>query len=112
VLDYSGQTVETGKNLGDDLAEGKVTLPLIHVMRAGSPEQAQLIRNTITDANGSNTDLSAVISAIEATGALDYSRDCAQREVDSALDCLQSLPPSVYREALAGLAEIAISRSS
>jgi octaprenyl-diphosphate synthase len=112
VLDYSGQTVETGKNLGDDLAEGKVTLPLIHVMRAGSPEQAQLIRNTITDANGSNTDLTAVISAIEATGALDYSRDCAQREVDSALDCLQSLPPSVYREALAGLAEIAISRSS
>jgi octaprenyl-diphosphate synthase len=112
VLDYSGQTEETGKNLGDDLAEGKVTLPLIHVMRKGSPQQAQLIRDTITDPDGSKTDLSAVLSAIDATGALDYSRECAQREVDSALACLECLPSSSYRDALAGLATIAISRSS
>jgi octaprenyl-diphosphate synthase len=112
VLDYSGQTAETGKNLGDDLAEGKVTLPLIHVMRAGSAQQAQMIRDTITDPDGSRTDLSAVIAAIESTGALEYSRACAQREVDSALSCLNTLPSSPYKEALAGLADLAISRSS
>jgi len=112
VLDYSGQTAETGKNLGDDLAEGKVTLPLIHVMRAGSAQQAQMIRDTITDQDGSKTDLSAVIAAIESTGALEYSRACAQREVDSALSCLNTLPSSPYKEALAGLADLAISRSS
>jgi len=112
VLDYSGHTAETGKNLGDDLAEGKVTLPLIHVMRTGSEQQAAMIRSIITDPDGSHTDLAAVIDAIESTGALAYSRECAQREVDTALSCLACLPPSPYREALAGLADIAISRSS
>lgn len=112
VLDYSGQTAETGKNLGDDLAEGKVTLPLIHVIRQGSPQQAQMIRDTITDSDGSKTDLNAVVAAIEATGALEYSRKCAQREVDAALTCLESLAASPYRDALAGLADLAISRSS
>ncbi len=112
VLDYSGHTAETGKNLGDDLAEGKVTLPLIHVMRTGSEQQAAMIRSIITDPDGSHTDLAAVIDAIESTGALAYSRECAQREVDTALSCLACLPASPYREALAGLADIAISRSS
>lgn len=111
VLDYSGQVADTGKNLGDDLMEGKVTLPLIAVMRHGSPAQAALIRDVIENADQA-PDLTAVLAAIEATGALDVARRCARTEADAAIAALQSLPAGSHREALATLAEFALSRSS
>jgi octaprenyl-diphosphate synthase len=113
VLDYSGQLADTGKNLGDDLAEGKVTLPLIEVMRVGTPAQAALVRAAIIGEDGGPAaDLAAVVAAIEATGALDYSRECARRESEAARACLVPLPASPYREALATLTEIALTRIS
>lgn len=112
VLDYSGHAAETGKNLGDDLAEGKVTLPLIEVMRAGTPAQAATVRAAIQGEQDSLPDLAAVVAAIEGSGALDYARACARREADSARACLAALPPGDYRDALAELAELAINRNS
>ena len=112
VLDYSGLQADTGKNLGDDLAEGKVTLPLIHVMRTGTPTQAALIRTAILGEDPAGADLAAVVAAIHATGALDYSRDCAEREVATARAGLDALPAGPYRDALAGLADFAVARTS
>lgn len=111
VLDYSGHLEETGKNLGDDLAEGKVTLPLIEVMRTGTPAQAELIRQAITDPE-QTPDLGGVMAAIQATGALDYARQCAQREAAAARACLLRLPASSYRDSLDQLAGFAVTRSS
>ncbi len=111
VLDYSGQVAETGKNLGDDLAEGKVTLPLIAVMRRGTPAQADLIRRVISDPDGDNS-LADVLAAIHETGALDAARACAQAEASAAIACLAALPPGPYRDALEGLARAAVGRSN
>ena len=78
VLDYSGDLHETGKNLGDDLAEGKPTLPLIHVMRSGTDAERALVRHAIE--GGGKADLEAVLAAIRRTGALDYAREQARAE--------------------------------
>src|SRR3990172_5110996 len=83
VLDYSGNLNDTGKNLGDDLNEGKPTLPLIYAMRKGSPAQAQTVRHAIEQ--GGRGDFAAVLEAISATGALEYARGQARRE--AALAC-------------------------
>jgi octaprenyl-diphosphate synthase len=112
VLDYSGQAANTGKNLGDDLAEGKVTLPLIEVMRAGTPSQAAAVRSAILGEDGDTPDLAAVVAAIEACGALEYSRACARREAEAAQTCLALLPVSPYRQALHDLADVALTRTS
>jgi octaprenyl-diphosphate synthase len=112
VLDYSGQATDTGKNLGDDLAEGKVTLPLIEVMRVGTPAQAAMVRAAILGEDDAPPDLAAVVTAIEASGALEYSRACARAEAAAARQCLEVLPAGPYREALADLADFAISRTS
>ncbi|MBU6504576.1 MAG: octaprenyl diphosphate synthase [Betaproteobacteria bacterium] len=110
VLDYSGDLSETGKNLGDDLAEGKATLPLIHVMREGPPADAALIRNAIVEGGGQS--LPAVAAVIRESGALDYARDCAQRESDAACAALKGImPDSPYRDALEQLAHLAVNRS-
>jgi len=108
VLDYSGDVDQTGKNLGDDLAEGKPTLPLLHVMRTGTPEQATVVREAITE--GDIGHFSSILDAIHATGALDYTRACARRESDMAIACLDGLPRGNYRDALIELCGFAVDR--
>ena len=109
VLDYSGEQAVIGKNLGDDLAEGKPTLPLIYAIQHGSAEQARLVRHAIE--HGGRGELAAVIEAIRATGALDYAREQARRESRAACDALARLPHSRSREYLLQLADFAVTRS-
>ena len=109
VLDYSGAEAETGKHLGDDLAEGKPTLPLIYVMRHGSTEQAACVRQAIEQ--GGRDEFPAVLAAIKATGALDYTRKQAGREAELACAAIQSLPPSNYKKALLELSSFAVQRN-
>ena len=110
VLDYSASAEDMGKNVGDDLAEGKPTLPLIHVMNTGTPEQAALVRGAIE--SGGLDRLDAVLVAIESTGALEYTRKVAQKEADLSLSALAFLPESEYKQALTSLAQYSIDRSS
>src|SRR5881394_2829288 len=102
VLDYSGDETTIGKSLGDDLAEGKPTLPLIRVLRTGTPEQAALVRRAIVD--GGREDFGAVLAAIRACGALDYAREAARREADSAARAIEALPASEFKRSLLELA--------
>jgi octaprenyl-diphosphate synthase len=108
VLDYSGDAAHTGKNLGDDLKEGKPTLPLIHVMQRGSPAQAAVVRSAIE--HGGREDFSAVLEAIHATGALDYARNRAKEEARSACEAIIALPNSSFRDSLLELAAFAVER--
>lgn len=108
VLDYSGDAAEIGKSLGDDLAEGKPTLPLIHAMRTGTPAQAALVRNAIE--NGGREDFAAVLAAIEATGALEYTREAARREAQAAQASLSLLPDSPHKDSLLELASFSVTR--
>jgi octaprenyl-diphosphate synthase len=109
VLDYSGEQAAIGKNVGDDLAEGKPTLPLIYCIQHGTPEQAQLVRHAIE--HGGRDGLAAVVQAIRSTGALDYARAQAQRESRAACDALAGLPHSRQREFLLQLADFAVTRT-
>ena len=109
VLDYSGAEVETGKHIGDDLAEGKPTLPLIHVMQNGTSEQADCVRRAIE--NGGRDDFAAVLAAIRATGALDHAKKRAQLEADLAKRSLDILPASTYKDSLLELCFFAVARS-
>lgn len=109
VLDYSGDLHETGKNLGDDLAEGKPTLPLIHAMRHGTPEHARLIRAAIEQGGAEN--FQPVLGAIRETGALDYARRRAQEEARIASAAIAGLPRSNCRDCLLQLADFAVARS-
>jgi octaprenyl-diphosphate synthase len=108
VLDYSGDAGHTGKNLGDDLKEGKPTLPLIHVMQRGSPEQAALVRSAIQ--RGGGEEFGAVLDAIHMTGALDYVRAKAKGEARIASESIAALPNSSYRDSLLELATFAVER--
>ena len=108
VLDYSGEEATTGKHLGDDLAEGKPTLPLIHVMLEGSAEQAACVRAAIE--SGGRDDFAAVLAAIHATDALAVTRQHAKVESDRAIAALAALAPSSYKESLLQLARFAIAR--
>jgi octaprenyl-diphosphate synthase len=108
VLDYSGEEGATGKHLGDDLAEGKPTLPLIHAMKHGSAEQAETVRRAIEQ--GGRDDFPAVLAAIHATGALDYTRERAAEEARLALAGLAPLPPSAYKDSLVQLCKFAVAR--
>jgi octaprenyl-diphosphate synthase len=105
VLDYSG---DIGKSLGDDLAEGKPTLPLIYTMRRGTREQAELVRKAI--AEGGREDFTRVLEAIRACGALDYARAAASREAEAAGRALAPLPPSEYKQSLLELASFSVTR--
>jgi octaprenyl-diphosphate synthase len=109
VLDYSADEADTGKHLGDDLAEGKPTLPLIHVMQHGNPEQAALVRNAIE--NGGRDDFAAVLAAIQATGALDAARQVARAEADSAIEAISVLPSSIFKKSLLELSDFAVARN-
>ncbi|MDQ2068835.1 octaprenyl diphosphate synthase [Natronospira bacteriovora] len=110
VLDYSASSEDMGKNVGDDLAEGKPTLPLIHAMREGSPEQRQLIREAIEQ--GGLERIEAVTAAIHETGALDYAGQQADAAVERALSALDCLPASNFREALSALAHLSARRKN
>ncbi|WP_269531852.1 polyprenyl synthetase family protein [Chitinimonas sp. BJYL2] len=110
VLDYSGDAGEIGKNLGDDLAEGKCTLPLIHAMRLANPEQAALVRTAITEAQGEQ--FPAVLAAVQSCGALEASLIAARAEAALALDAIANLPDNPHSQSLRALATFAVDRSS
>ena len=112
VLDYDGDSESLGKNIGDDLAEGKPTLPLIYAIEHGSDEQAKLIKKVLTDEELKSETLSQVITIVQDCGALDYARKLAESESAQALECLQALPPSEYLDALIAMVEFSNTRSS
>lgn len=109
LLDYSAGN-ELGKNLGDDLNEGKPTLPLLHAMHNGTPEQASMIRKAIEEGNGRDL-LDPVLAAMQACGSLAYTQQRAEEEADKAIQALSCIPDSPYREALIGLAHLAVHRN-
>ena len=109
LLDYSGDAAEMGKNVGDDLAEGKPTLPLIYTMRHGTEKQAALVRQAIQ--KGGTEDITPIREAVTASGALDYTARLAQQHADRAIALLDTLPASEYRDALEQLARFAVKRS-
>ena len=109
VLDYSGEAAAIGKSLGDDLAEGKPTLPLIHAMRAAGP-RAELIRKAIRE--GGRDDFPAVLEAIRACGSLEYARSAAQREAQAAQRALAPLRGSEFKDCLLKLASFSVERQS
>lgn len=109
-LDYEGSADAMGKNIGDDLAEGKPTLPLIHAMRSGTPVQRDAIRAAIE--HGGLDELGAIRGAIESTGALNYTARLAREQADAAIEALDPLPASGFRDALASLARIAVERTA
>ena len=109
LLDYSGDAAEMGKNVGDDLAEGKPTLPLIYTMRHGTEAQAALVRQAIQ--KGGTDDMTPIREAVTASGALDYTARLAQQHADRAVSLLTTLPASEYRDALEQLARFAVKRS-
>lgn len=108
ILDYSGNEDETGKHLGDDLAEGKPTLPLIYVMQHGNAEQAACVRAAIE--TGGRESFPGVLAAIRATGALDYAQKAARAEAELAVRALDVLPPSLYKDSLVELPSFAAAR--
>ncbi len=112
ILDYMADSEDMGKNAGDDLAEGKPTLPLLYAMwHAESEDDKALIKEAIEQSNGL-PHLQRIQGIMEATGALDYTRECANKEVQMAIDSLQAIPDSAYKEALVSLAYISVERTS
>lgn len=110
LLDYEGEAAVMGKNVGDDLAEGKPTLPLIYAMQRGTEEEALLIRQAIRQ--GGLEKLEAVLAIVRHTGALEYTREQAQQCSQRAQTCLEALPASPYRDALHELTILALGRTS
>jgi len=110
VLDYSGDAQTIGKSLGDDLAEGKPTLPLIRVMRTGTASQAKLVREAIE--TGGREAFAEVLAAIRANGALDYVRQVAQAEAHAAKAAIATLTPSADKDCLLALADFSVARDN
>jgi octaprenyl-diphosphate synthase len=106
VLDYRSNPSDRGKNLGDDLGEGKPTLPLIYALKHGDDAQRAAIRRAIKD--GGLAELAPVVAAIDATGGLEYTQDAAKMESELALAALNVLPGSPYKEGLTSLARFAV----
>ncbi len=102
VLDYDGDVTEMGKNLGDDLREGKATLPLIIALQRGSAPEQALIRNAIEF--GNTAEMTQIIAIVEKTGAIVATREAAAVEARHALDAMSGLPANAYRHVLEGLA--------
>jgi octaprenyl-diphosphate synthase len=107
-LDYAGDTDAMGKNAGDDLREGKPTLPLIHVLQHGTPEERALVREAIE--NGGTDKFEPILAAITRTGALDYTLARAQEEADAAAQIISTLPSSQYKNSLLELCSYSIAR--
>ena len=108
VLDYSASPDQIGKNIGDDLAEGKPTLPLIYAMRQGTSAQSSFIRQAIEE--GGRDTIAQVIQAIESTDAIAYTARAAQRETEQAMAALEAVPSSPYKDAMYALAAFAVKR--
>ncbi|MCP4009081.1 MAG: octaprenyl diphosphate synthase [Proteobacteria bacterium] len=109
LLDYQSSSDEMGKNTGDDLAEGKPTLPLIEAMRRGTKEQSGIIKSAIE--NGEIDKLDLILGIVQQTGALQYTRDTAQAESEAAIEAISVLPGSDYKDALINLAIFSTSRT-
>ncbi|MBI4005352.1 MAG: octaprenyl diphosphate synthase [Gammaproteobacteria bacterium] len=109
VLDYSASSSELGKNIGDDLAEGKPTLPLLYAMWNGMEDQSRVIKRAIE--NGGLDNIREIREAIETTGAIAYTASLARQEADKAIAALQYLSPSVYLEAMIALAQFSVERN-
>ena len=110
VLDYDGEVAEMGKNLGDDLREGKATLPLIVAMQRGTPAERQIIREAIE--TGGTARMTEIIRVVQKTGALVATRAAAAAEAQRALDALKNLPQNTYSDALQQLASQLLERRS
>ena len=108
ILDYTSDADTLGKNIGDDLMEGKPTLPLIAALQKTQGEQHAMIRRSI--ATGGTDHLSEVIEIVNSSGALDYCRMRAHEETEAAIHALYALPDTVYRQALINLAQLALHR--
>lgn len=111
VMDYTSEAGDMGKNVGDDLAEGKPTLPLLYAMWNSEGNQQQQIRDAIEHGNGINN-LAEILATMTATGSLDYTRAKAEEEADKAIEALAIIPESSYKEALIALAHIAVHRTA
>jgi len=109
-LDFDASPEELGKNLGDDLAEGKATLPLIYAIQHGTAAERDLMRNAILE--GGLDDLERIQSIIESTGALQYTAARAQEAADAAIGALSGIPDSDYKQALVAIAEFSVRRRS
>ena len=111
IMDYTADAKEMGKNVGDDLAEGKPTLPLIYAMQHGTEAQAKLIKEAIELGNGMDH-LDDILAAMEQTGSLKYTQQQAEIEADKAIQCLAVLPETEAKQALIALAHIAANRTA
>lgn len=109
VLDYSGNAADIGKNVGDDLREGKPTLPLIYLMQHGMPEQRQLVRACIE--NGDEQHFDEILAAITNSGALDYTKKEAEKAAQRAAHSISSLPDSQFKDSLLQLCAFAVDRN-
>ena len=107
MLDYSGHTEDIGKRLGDDLREGKVTLPLIHALRSADPEQREVVVRAVRDGDG---DFEAIARIVCDNGSIDYSGKLALREVEAAEAALLAFPESEHRDSLLNLLAFAVAR--
>jgi len=110
LLDYEGATEQLGKNVGDDLREGKPTLPLLIAMERGSPSERELVRHAIK--HGEVARLADIVAIVRSTGALSVTRDAARTEADKAGKALGRLPPTLYRDALLDFSVRSVERSS
>ncbi len=111
VLDYDADSDKTGKNIGDDLAEGKPTLPLLYAMWHGNPEQAAMIRRAIEKGDGL-ADLTPILQTMTETGALDYTREKAIQASEQAIDAIEKVADSEYKQALIALARLSVQRDA
>ncbi|MDY7573566.1 octaprenyl diphosphate synthase [Actimicrobium sp. CCI2.3] len=109
VLDYSGNAADIGKNVGDDLREGKPTLPLIHLMHNGSTEERALVRSCIEQGDEQHFDV--ILAAISSSGALDYTRNEAEKAAARASESIAGLPDSQYKTSLLDLCTFAVDRN-
>lgn len=109
VLDYSGNATDIGKNVGDDLREGKPTLPLIYLMQHGTPDQRQLVRMCIE--HGDEQHFDDILAAITSSGALDYTKHQAEKAARSAVNALTTVLPSKFKDSLLQLCAFAVDRN-
>jgi octaprenyl-diphosphate synthase len=111
ILDYAADSEDMGKNVGDDLAEGKPTLPLLYAMWHGNESQSAMIKEAIETGNGMDK-FELIMQAMQQTGALDYTKQQALDAADKAITALEALPESPYKQALIGLAHISVERAA
>jgi octaprenyl-diphosphate synthase len=111
IMDYTADAQEMGKNVGDDLAEGKPTLPLLYAMEHGTKDQSALIKEAIEIGNGMDN-LEKILQAMEETGSIRYTQAQAEIEADKAIQALSIIPASEQKQALIALAHIAANRSN